>query len=176
MNIIALEKTGAGIAALFAIRVIARWRVESKQRAERALPLVDPILVETLFAPRPTDGDDPDVLAEVRNTVLHLNRRGYAEEFWGLHAQLTTWHNQLPQPGQQETFRRALLRLLRCDDRWLQIVAAKTCAALKMREAIEPLRVLLAKALVADSTPSKPTAEGRYREELETALKGLEPT
>jgi hypothetical protein len=175
MNIDSIERWAIIIVAAFGIRITAKYRADRKERTLMALPLVDPIQIETAFAPRPADNDDADVLAEVRNTFLHLNRRAYAEEFFGLDKQLTTWHNQLPKPAQKATFRRALLRLLASDDRWLQLVGAKTCASLNVKEAAEPLRVLLDSIPIHDGDePGRSTeAHTRYQEELEAALMRL---
>lgn len=176
MNEIALERAGVLLAAIFGARVFAKWRVSRREREALAIPLVDPILLETLFAARAAEGDDPALLAELRDTLLHLNRRAYAEEFWGLHTQLAALYDTLAQP-QQATMRRAILRLIAADNRWLQLVGTKTAAALEMREAIPSLRTLL--------EPSEPSGddrqecampeavEKRYREEIEQALEKL---
>ena len=87
-----------------------------------------------MFQPRPKDGDDGDLLAEMKDTFAHLNRQAWAEEFWGLHAQIATLSQTLG-PVQNATLRRAVLRLVTANDCWLQLVGAKTAADLGITEA-----------------------------------------
>ncbi|MDQ2799086.1 MAG: hypothetical protein M3Y13_05520, partial [Armatimonadota bacterium] len=77
MNWPLLEKTGAALAVLFAARVFSSWRVARRKQAAFETPLVDGALLEAVFHPRPKDDDDPDLLAEVRQTFALLNRRAY---------------------------------------------------------------------------------------------------
>ena len=173
-----MERTGGLLLILFGSRVWAKWRVSRRERVELTTPLFDAVLLETVFAPRPKDGDDPDLLEEMRDTLRHLNRRAYAEEFWSLHRQLVALYETLSE-AQRATMRRALLRLLLVNDRWLQVVAAKTCAELKMPEAVYPLRALLemgdSQRFSADKAEytSADAADVRYRRELEQALAAL---
>ncbi len=142
MNWIGVERGGLMVGLIFLTRVVARFRVSQRQRAALRTPLFDAALLEAVFQPRPKDGDDPDLLAEVRDTLAHLNRQAYAEEFWSLDAQVAALDAKLG-PPQKATLRRALLRLLTANDRWLQLVAAKTAADLGMSEAVPPLRAIL---------------------------------
>ena len=79
----------------FLARVWGKWRAAKREQAALTTPLVDAALLEATFAPRPRDGDDPDLLAEMRDTLAHLNRQAYAEEFWGLNAQLSALEKTL---------------------------------------------------------------------------------
>ncbi len=167
MNLPTLERAGALMAAIFLSRVWARWRTARRERQAMATPLVDAALVEAVFAPRPKDGDDPNLLAEMRDTLLHLNWQAYAEEFYGLHAQLASLYAALGE-AQQSTMRHAALRLVSASDPWLQLVGAKTAAALHLTEAINPLRALL-EASDADT----PALSTRSRQEIEGALATL---
>ena len=168
MNVFILERSGAVLAAIFAARAWARWRVAGRERADLTTPLVDAVLLEAVFAPRPQDGDDPDLLAEMRDTFLHLNRRAYAEEFWGLHVQLAALSDKVGD-GPRATLRRAVIRLITANDRWLQMVGAKTAAVLDIREAVIPLRVLLD----GGSDDDKSAAALRFRSELGNAWAAL---
>lgn len=178
MNVVALEQFAAVLGVAFAARVWAKWRVSVQQTKALTTPLVDSVLLESVFAPRAKDGDDADLLAEMRDTFLHLNRRAYVEEFWGLHLQLVALYATLGQL-QQTTMRRALIRLVTVNDRWLQLVGAKASAELGVTEAVNPLRALLE---IGDTQRfnqdkreySKADAvDLRYRGELEKALAAL---
>ena len=170
MSIQAVTNAGLMLGLGYVARLVARWRVERRQGIALITPLVDPILIETVFAPHPTEGDDPDLLAEMRDTILHLNRRAYADEFWGLHRQLIVLDDSLGE-SQKATLRRALLRLLDTDDRWLQIVAAKTAASLEAVAAIEPIERLLNNSQTL--APQANAADQRYVDELKAALSTL---
>ena len=178
MNLPWMERTGGLLVILFGSRAWAKWRTSRRERADLTTPLFDAVLLETVFAPRPKDGDDPNLLEEMRDTLRHLNRRAYAEEFWGLHGQLVALYRTLGE-AQRATMRRALLRLLLVNDRWLQAVAARTSAELGLREAVPPLRALLELGDSQRYTPSKAeytsadAADVRYRQELEKALASL---
>lgn len=176
MNPVLFERGGALLALLFGSRIWAQWRTARRSRAALTTPLVDADVLEAVFAPRA--GDDPDLLAEVRDTLLYLNRQAYAEEFWGLHTQLTTLYPTLRETP-QATLRRALVRLLTANDRWLQLIAARTCADLRIAEAVPPLRALLELGVPPRFAPGEtaPAQVGqidtRYRAELENALAAL---
>ena len=181
MNVLALERTMAFVTVLVAGRVWTQFRVGKRKRIAFTTPLVDGALLEAALAPRPKDSDDADLLAELRDTFAHLNRRAYAEEFWNLHEQIVALDTNLG-PNQKATLRRALLRLLIVNDRWLQLVAAKACAELNLQDAINPLRGLLEMGDSQRFTVEKTeyskgdTADLRYRQELETALERLTGT
>ncbi len=163
MNGIWLERSAIPLGVYFLARAVAKLQTLKRQRLALATPLVDAALLEAVFQPRPKDGDDANLLAEVRDTLAHLNRQAYAEEFWGLHAQIATLDASLAAP-QRATLRRALLRLVTANDRWLQVVGAKTSADLGLTEAILPLRGLLETG-VSD--------ESRFRLVLEELLETL---
>lgn len=178
MNWPILEKSGVVLGVLFAVRVFSSWRVSRKKKAAFGTPLVDAALLEAVFHARPQDGDDPALLAEVKETFALLNRRAYAEEFWGLHEQLAALNQTLGE-RQKATLRRALVRLVTANDRWLQLVGAKACAALGVHEAVLPLRGLLEMGDTQRFQASKTeysaaeTADLRFRRELEMALAAL---
>ncbi|BDI33277.1 hypothetical protein CCAX7_53280 [Capsulimonas corticalis] len=162
----AFINTGVFLGLTFAARVWSKWRVDRRKQAALRTPLVDGAVLEAALTPRPADGDDADLLAELRETFALLNRQAYAEEFWGLHQQLETLDATLGAP-QRATLRRALLRLLASSDRWLQLVSAKACADLQVAEAAAPIQLLLG----AEGEPSKSDGVGdRYRTVLEEAL------
>ncbi len=142
MNGILLERSGIVVGLYFVAQFIGKWRGGKRSRAMLTTPLVDAALLEAVFHPRLKDGDDPDLLAEMRDTLAHLNRQAYAEEFFGLHQQITRLDQTL-EPSQKATLRRVLVRLLTANDRWLQLVGAKTAADLGLNEAVPPLRALL---------------------------------
>lgn len=178
MNVIILERAGAVLAAVFGARAYAQWRVARREREALTTSLVDPVLLETVFAARIVEGDDADLLAELRDTFLHLNRRAYAEEFWGLHTQVAALFGGLEKP-KQAAMRRAIMRLIASRDRWLQLVGAKSASELGMAEAIPELRALL----VPESSQSanageqedaaNDAADQRFRQEIEQALATL---
>ena len=180
MNPAWLERGGLVLGAYFLARVVGKWRGAKRQRAALTTPLVDAALLEAALQPRPREGDDPDLLAEVRDTLAHLNRQAYAEEFWGLHVQLAQLDTTLG-PAQKATLRRALLRLLTANDRWLQLVAARTAADLGFRDAARPIQALLALGDSQRFSPGKAEyseAESgnlRFRAVLEESLAALTP-
>jgi len=158
-------KTAAVIGGFFAIRIIAGWRVDRRKMASMKTPLVDPVLLETTFAPRA--GDDVNLLAEVRDTLAHLNRQAYAEEFWNVSDQIIRLDAELPKKA-KVTLRAVLVRMLGTDERWLQIVAAKTSGRLKISEAAARLQELLTG--VADS---EDPVDGRLKVVLTEALESI---
>lgn len=178
MNADWLVRVGPVVGALFLARIVGQWRGSKKQKAAMTTPLFDGALLEAVFQPRPRDGDDADLLAEVRDTLAHLNRQAWAEEFWGLDGQIAALDATLG-PPQRATLRRALLRLLTANDRWLQLVAAKTAADLGMAEAVPPLRALLEMGGSQTFSPSKAEYSSadaialRFRTVLEEALATL---
>jgi len=165
MNPLFFGKTAAFIGGLFAIRIIAGYRVDRRKKASMLTPLVDPILLETTFAAR--GGDDANLLAELRDTLAHLNRQAYAEEFWNVSDQIVALEKQLPKKA-KSTLRSALLRMLDTDERWLQIVGAKTSGALNVDEALPRMR-----ALVDDLTDD--AIDVRFRIVLTEALDAIDP-
>ena len=142
MNALWLERSGIALSMYFLARTVGRLRGSKKQKIALQTPLVDAAILEAVFQPRPKDGDDADLLAELRDTLAHLNRQAWAEEFWGLHAQIAALSKTLG-PAQNATLRRAILRLLTANDRWLQLVGAKTAADLGVAEAILPIQAIL---------------------------------
>ena len=141
MNSVTLLYVGgmAGI-TLFA-RLWVKFKQDRKARKSFETPLFDDVLLANVCMPRKKDSDNADVLAEVYQTLNHLNRQHYAEEFWNLDKDLAAYYVKLPEQY-RPTFRRALVRMVTVNDRWLQILAARTCASLSLREAILPLRGL----------------------------------
>ena len=178
MNGVWLERGGIGVGIYFLARFVGKWRGGNTARAMLVTPLVDAALLEAVFHPRVKDGDDPDLLAEMRDTLAHLNRQTYAEEFWTLNAQLASLDKTLG-PAQKATLRRALLRLLTANDRWLQLVGAKTAADLDLKEALPPLRGLLELGDTQRFSPSKAeytaadAVDLRFRRVLEQSLETL---
>lgn len=162
MNWVSLERGALAVGVIFFARIVGRYRGSKKQRAALTTPLVDAAVLEAVFHPRPKDGDDANLLAEMRDTFAHLNRQAYAEEFWSLHEQLTALDARLG-PPQKATLRRALVRLVTANDRWLQIVGAKTAADLGATETVPPLRALLELGGEPD-----PRIRGVLQEALET--------
>lgn len=163
INLLWLERSTIPVSLYFLARVLGRWRGSKRQRAALTTPLVDAALLEAVFQPRPKDGDDPNLLAEVRDTLAHLNRQAYAEEFWELPAQIIALDGTLG-PVPKATLRRALLRLLATPDHWLQVIGAKTAAGLGFTEAAPSLRALL---------EGDNDGDPRFRQVLEEALEGL---
>ena len=157
------DRAAVILLVLFGSRAWAKYQSVRRDRAALVTPLVDRTVLEAVFAPRARDADDPALLDEMRDTFLHLNREAYAEEFYRLDAQLATLYQTLA-PAAQATMRRALLRLVTANDKWLPLVGAKTCAALGLREAAAPLRA----QLEMDTSMDK-----RYRAALEDALQTL---
>jgi hypothetical protein len=127
---------------MFISRVWVKYKQDRKVRKDYDTQLFDDVLLANVFMPRKKDGDNVDVLAEVYQTLTHLNRQHFASEFWDLDKQLTKYYSGLPEQY-RPTMRRALIRMVTVNDRWLQILAARTCAALSLREAILPLRGLI---------------------------------
>lgn len=142
MNALWLERSAAALTLYFLARTVGRYRGTKKQSLAMQTPLVDAAILEAVFHPRPKDGDDADLLAELRDTFAHLNRQAWVEEFWGLHAQIAALAQTLG-PAQNATLSRAVLRLLTANDRWLQLVGAKTAADLGIAEAVPPLQAIL---------------------------------
>ena len=160
-----------GVAAIPVIaRTWVRLKRERRQKREAKLPLFDAVLLEIALTPK-QDGDDSDVLIEIRETLAHLNRREYAEEFWGLDEQLAAYHERIP-PTSRPTMKRAVLRLLDQPDHWLEGVAAKTSARLCFDEARDKIE-----ALLQAGEPAQPgaelVAEKRFRKELADAFEAL---
>ncbi len=160
-------KWSVALTGFFALRVVARYRVDRRKQAALKTPLVDPILLETTFAPQA--GDDANLLAEVRDTLKHLNRQTYAEEFWGIDQQIARLDAELPKTA-RATLRRALLRMLRTEDRWLQVVGAKTSGRLKSVESADCIRELIATVGSERLSPW----DMRFRDELTGSLAQLD--
>ncbi len=178
MNPLWLERSGFMLTVYFLARMVGRYRGAKKQSIALQTPLVDAAILEAVFHPRLKDGDDGDLLAELRDTFVHLNRQAWAEEFWGLHEQIAALSQTLG-PDQNATLRRAVLRLLTTNNRWLQVVGAKTAADLSMSEAVPPIRAILemddsqrftrSKAAQSDAD----TLDVRFRLVLQDALTTL---
>lgn len=158
-----------GVAAIPVIaRLWVRLRQDRRVRRESTLPLFDSVVLEIALTPK--DGEDIDVLVEIRETLKHLNRRQYAEEFWMLDEQLAQYYEQIPQSS-RPTMEHAILRLLDQPDRWLQAIAAKTSARLCLLEAKRPIDELLQSS--GDQEKADNAAEGRFREQMAAARDAL---
>jgi hypothetical protein len=156
-----------GIAAItFVSSVWTKYKMAKRARREGVLPLFD--LVQLEIATTPHADETSDVLTEIRETLQHLNRRRFAEEVWGLDEQLATYYSRLPD-ALQPTMHGVLLRFIQSNDRWLQIVGAKTSATLNLRENRPVIDALLQKT----SEPALDESSKRFRTELEAALKRL---
>ena len=180
MNVDGVIKSMLAIGGFLAIRAIARFKVESRNRRTFVTPLIDPVVLETAFVTGP--GEDANLVAEVRDTIKHLNRQAYADEFYTLDNQIASLEPQLP-GNAKVTLRHLLQRLLTTDDRWLQLVAAKTCGRLNITEALPRLEALIAESedgpvgqrlrgeivAVVSSLRNGPTAEKMG------AVRGVEP-
>lgn len=181
MNALWLERSGLALTVYFVARTVGRYRGSKKQKQAMQTPLVDAAILEAVFHPRPKDGDDADLLAELRDTFAHLNRQAWAEEFWGLHVQIAALSETLG-PAQNATLRRAVLRLVTANDRWLQLVGAKTAADLGMAEAVPPIQAILEMGDSMRFTPSNAEVseanalDVRFRLVLQEALATLTDT
>ena len=166
----AFINTGVFLGLSFAVRVYSKWRVDRRKQVAIRTPLVDGAILEAALTPRPADGDDAALLAELRDTFALLNRQAYAEEFWGLHQQLNQLDASLG-PPQRATLRRALLRLLGSRDQWLQLVSAKACADLGILEATAQIQLLLDQQ---ESDGKSGRVDGRREQVLREALAALD--
>jgi len=127
---------GAGLAAIpFIARVITRIRFDRKARREADLPLFDLVALEVATTPKPGGDDDGDVLAEVRETLTHLNRRMYAQDVWRLPDNLCAYYHNLPS-AQKPTMERGICRLIGTDDRWLILIGATTAGKLHLQSSL----------------------------------------
>jgi hypothetical protein len=179
MNTQTLIYTG-GIAGITLLsRLWVKFRKDRSFRKAYDTPLFDDSLLATVCMPRKKDGDNADVLAEFSQTLVHLNRQHFASEFCELDKQLTTYYVGLPEQF-RPTLRRALLRMVTINDKWLQMLAARTCASLSFREAILPLRGLLT---LGDSQQlgcrdrdygRNDAGSERFHQEIERALNKLD--
>ncbi len=163
MNTDTLIRGGVAVSAIFLARIVGGWRGSRQKKAALTTPLFDAALLEAALQPRPRDGDDPVLLAELKATLTHLNRQAWASEFWDLHTQIAALDATLA-PRPRATLRRAILRLLLMEDRWLQTVAAQTASDLDLTDAVRPLQARLA---LGGEDP-------RFRAVLENALAHLE--
>jgi hypothetical protein len=146
------------------------WVVYRRDRqARRAFDatLFDRSALDKALAGEPDD--DRDVLAELRDTLGHLNRQTYAEEFWALDKQLCAYYERIPRSSRQ-TFARAILRLVASDDKWLSLVAARTGAKIGFA-AIEP--AVSRRIATARSVATGGAAEEKFIAELQSALEAF---
>jgi len=173
MNLVAFERTVIVLGSGFLVRAWVSWRSERKKRKDFEARLVDGAVLEAAFAPQKGSPDDPDLLAEMRDTFAHLNRRVYVEEFWGITDQLVTLHDRLDIP-QRDTMHRALLRLISTNDRWLQLIGARTSVRLNFKDAIAPMETLVQNSLDGADLSEESPADKRWREELQDAIASLQ--
>jgi hypothetical protein len=172
MNLVAFERTVLVLGSGFLLRTWFSWRTQQRKRKDFEARLVDGAVLEAAFTPQRGMDDDPDLLAEMRDTFAHLNRRAYAEEFWGITDQLVTLHENLD-PPQRNTMERAVVRLISTKDRWLQLIGARTSVRLGLNEAIGSIQTLIKTHTDAVSTDDETPADLRWREELEEAVRSL---
>jgi hypothetical protein len=179
LNLQTLYYTGGVIAIGFISRNWVKYKQDKKRRKLYDTPLFDDALLANVCMPHKKDGDNPDVLAELMQTLSHLNRQQYAAEFWDLDKTLSKYYAGLPEQF-RPTLRRAALRMITINDRWLQVVGARTCAALSFREAIYPLRGLME---IGDSHQPgdrdidygrRDVVSDRFHAEIEQALNQLD--
>ncbi len=159
MTALGWERGGLALTVYFAALAVGRFRAGQKQRAALQLPLFDAAVLEAALHPRLQDGDDADLLTELREKFAGLNRQSHAEEFSHLHAWIAALSQTLA-PAQNATLRRAVLRLLTSSDHSLQCAGAQTAADLQLAEAIPLMQALL----------SKDALESRSQNVLEEAL------
>jgi hypothetical protein len=162
-----VEKVVGLAGAAMLARIWVRFRRNLSERRNYKRPIFDLVALEVAMTPRSEDGDDPDVLAEMRDTLAHLNRGSFAQEFAELDKQLVLYYQRLP-ASSAPTMRQGMLRLLACDDRWLRLLAARTCAGLPMPEAVPVLHRLL------DEMDTTTEADASYARELERSLAALQ--
>jgi hypothetical protein len=172
MNVVALERTVLLLGSGILMRAWFSWRVQHRKRKDFEARLVDGAVLEAAFAPQKGMNDDPDLLAEMRDTFAHLNRRAYAEEFWGITDQLVTLYERLDEP-QRNTMERVVVRLISTSDRWLQLIGARTSVRLGLITAIEPIAALLKTHTDVVSPADESATDARWREELEEAVKSF---
>jgi hypothetical protein len=125
-------RAGMLVGGMIVIRAIARARVERRQRDALRTPLIDPVVLEAAFVAK--DGDDPNLVAEVRDTIAHLNRQAWAEEFYGLPTQLAALDKRVPKAA-RATLHRLMARLIHADDRWLVLIGARTLSRIAPADA-----------------------------------------
>jgi hypothetical protein len=143
-------------------RIWVTFRRDRAARRAMKTPLFDQSQLDAALTPTEGMDDDPAILAELGETLSHLNRQAFAEELWNLEKSLTKYYRKIP-AAKRPTMQRALIRLIESDDKWLQIVGAKTCASLKIAEATEPLTRLV----------DRNAGDERFRTELDTCLRKL---
>jgi hypothetical protein len=138
--------TYVGASAVVGIitRIWVKFKGDRIARRSMKTPLFDTAKLSSALAPVDGANDDPDILAELHATLTHLNRRAFAEEFWNVDKDLTKYYRKIPARS-KPTMARALVRLIDADDKWLQIVGAKTSALLKLVDARESLSTALEK-------------------------------
>lgn len=156
-----------GIAAIpFVSRVYAKYRIAKKAEREEALALFDAVELEIATTARANE--DADILAEIRDALTHLNRRRFAAQVWEIDTQLAVYYGRLPQ-DKRDTMEAALARMIESRDRWLQVIGAKTSAALNLRQNA-PAVAALKERLAVDEQDD---ATRRFRDELEAAIERL---
>ena len=132
---------GGILTITFVSRAWGRYKVEQRARVEGELPLFDLALLEIAVTARETD-DDPAVLDEIRETLIHLNRRKFAAEALDLHAQLARFAQGLAEPRRPAVFHVAI-RMIESGDPWLQTIGASTAAELGETRALPSIEQAL---------------------------------
>jgi hypothetical protein len=140
---------GIGIPA--AVRFWVKAKHARREKVEGVLPLFDSVALEIAMTPKPHE--DVDVLAEMRGTLVLLNQRTFASEFWNLDDQLVKYYDQVPEAS-QPTVKAAVVRLIESQDRWLQSVGVNSASGLAMNEAIPAIHALKARIVAASDRES----------------------
>jgi hypothetical protein len=126
------------------------------------VPLFPAQSIESVLAAKLTDNDDPAIVNEIKSTISHLNRQAFAKEFWDLDKDLIRYYKRIPGRS-RPTMERVLIYMIESDEKWLQIVGAKTCVGLDYQPA----------AQVIEHAIQSHKNDDRFRTELESCLKQL---
>lgn len=144
---------GGILAITFTSRALARIKIERRTRRDAELPLFSAVALEIATTPRES-ADDADVMAEIRATLTHLNRRRYADEARRLPVQLKEYTGNLPLPL-RPTVNHVAVRLIESHDPWLAVIGAGTAAELAASEAIPSID----RAIAAGSGEMEPALQ-----------------
>ena len=162
MTALGWERGGIALTLYFIALAMGRFRADRRRLAALQAPLFDAAALEAALHPRLQSGDDAALLAELRERFAALNRQAHAEEFSHLHVQIAALSQTLA-PAQGASLRRAVLRLLTSEDRFLQCAGAQTAADLCFAEAIPSIKALLGTSGVSDARSQKVLEESLAR-------------
>jgi hypothetical protein len=154
---------GATVVAGIFSRIWFSYRKDRAARRAMNTALFPNRVLESILAPG--EDDDPNILSELKNTILLLNRQTYAEEFWNLDKNLVKYHKHIPVKS-RPTMERMLIRCIESDEKWLQIMGAKTSSALKLAGSEDAIQKAIAKN----------SADDRFKTALESCLETLSPS